>query len=357
MPTNVNFVNSVMSDVKLKLADLFPSRNGISPIANRSKGEALRAILSRQRIQTLPVYEGGRCVGHKVVFLKGCSTTQSGCFDFTLPANSGCDLPVGTSLTSEVITLGEDCHIVRSFNINDNLCDNEYTATELVAESFRNAMNSMVGEANQKFYKDLVAKRMPNKLPLHIANTWTDGTQLTTDVPSAFWTADMLVQLGLAGEYNGIEDYMILDGGNLKVPSILAQYHGLNSDEKHQPALFQDYPVIFDNLRDITSATTRNSTFLVDTGGLAVMTRHLFESASPQNLVDPRRGRYEYHLPLAGIQGANVDVKYEKVCQGTDAQGRDIYLHKFMLIFRMQTVFAPAGCDSETGVLEFVNVA
>jgi hypothetical protein len=346
-----------MTDVKLKLNDFFVGRNGISPLTNRSKGEALRAMLSRQSIQAIPVYEGGRCVGEKIMFLKGCSTVQSGCVDFNLAANSTCALPAGTSITSEVVTLGTDCHIVRSFNINDNLCDNEYTAAELVAESFKNAMSSILAEANQKFYKDLIAKRMPNKFPKHITNTWTDGVQLTTDVPDAFWTADMLVQLGLAANYNGLDNYMILDGGNLISQRILAGYHGLNDNERHQPALFNDYPVVFDNLRDIVTATAgRNSTFLVDTGGVAVRTRHLHASPSPQNLVDPSRNRYEYHLPLAGMENAMVDVKYEKGCQGTDGQGRDIYLHKFQLIFRMQTVFAPAGCDAETGILEFVNV-
>ena len=346
---NSNYANSVLPNAVIRLEDIFTGQNGRYVQYNNLKSEAIKMVNDSQTARMTEVFAGGRCIGIQMNWLKNC-TALGGFATQTLP--TACAIPTGIVSTSDVQTINPLDYFEELAELDDNLCSNEYVAEELLAERLADAISRLDIRMNRYTYAQLLARTFANQDP----NTIGTVVSNRTTIPASSWTSDILVQLELEAMYNGLGNYMILDSRNLLAQKNLSQYRSLNDNERNQAATFNawDSRLIFDSPRDIAGVTGRASTFIVDMDMVALVNRTSYTSLTPE-LLDSADNFYTFQVtsPRTGVR---YDVEYQKSCTARDEVTNRYYKHKFRVKFLGGIVFAPAQCDSVTGVMEYVKV-
>lgn len=346
---NANFASSVLPNAVIRMEDIFSGQNSRYAQYKNKKSELIKAINERQTARMNEVFMNGKCIGIQMVWTKDC-TALGGYACETAP--SACAVPlIAETMTTDTQTINPTCYFDEGFSLSDDLCNNEYTAEELIAEKMAIAVHNMDIRLNRYAYAEVSAKAQANTDPDTLG---TVAGTLTTITPSA-WTSDILVELEVTAQYNGLENYMIFDARNLLTQKNLSAYRALNADEASGGAIFNDWDgrLVFDDPRDSKAVTSRNSTFFVDMGMVAFVNRTSYPTTAPE-LADSSDNFYTFHVvsPRTGIR---YDVEYQKACTGRDTTNRRIYQHKFNVKFIGGIVFPPVQCDSGTGILEFVK--
>lgn len=346
---NTNFASSVLPNAVIRMEDIYSGQNSRYAQYKNQKSELIKAINQRQTAKMNEVFMNGRCIGIQMVWTKDC-TALGGYACQTAP--TACAVPlVAETMTTDTQTINPTCYFDSKFSLSDDLCNNEYIAEELIAENMALHIKNLDIRLNRYAYAQILAKAQANIDPD------TQGTvagAVTTITPS-LWTSDLLVELEVTAQYNGLENYMIFDSRNLLTQKNLSGYRALNADEASGGAIFNDWDnrLVFDDPRDSKVVTGRNSTFFVDMDMVALVNRTGYKTTSP-TLTDSSDNFYTFYVtsPRTGIR---YDVEYQKTCTGRDATNMRVYQHKFNIKWIGGIEFPPVQCDSGTGILEFVK--
>lgn len=346
---NANFASSVLPNAVIRMEDIFTGQNSRYAQYKTKKSELIKAINLRQTARMNEVFMNGKCIGIQMVWLKDC-TALGGYACETAP--TACAVPlVAETMTSDTQTINPTCYFDEGFSLSDDLCNNEYTAEELISENLALHISNLDTRLNRYAYAQIMAKAQANIDP----NTVGTVAGTVTNIAPSDWTADLLVQLEIEAQFNGLENYLIFDSRNLLTQKNLSQYRGLNANEANTSASFNDWDsrLIFDDPRDSKVVTSRDSTFFVDMAMVAFVNRTSYTSSAPV-LADASDNFYTFSVtsPRTGIR---YDVEYQKTCTGRDTTNLRVYQHKFNIKFIGGIVFPPVQCDNGTGILEFVK--
>lgn len=353
---NVDFTNSVLPTALIRLSEVFSGTDTRYFNYRNTKSELISAINKLQSAKLDMIMSGGKCKGVDVTFLKKCTTNKGFACETIATEYPSCDVPVGTSIQSDKITYDPKCLFHEAGSIDDDLCDNEFNAEELFKETIADLISRADIRLNQYAYAQIAAKAQANIDPLITDFSGVvNGTRV--EIPSSQWTSDLLVQLEVNAQFNGLNNYKIFDSRNLVTQKNQSMYRSLNADEKNQVAQFNawDSRLIFDNPLDVTTVLARASTFLIDFDMVAFVNRTSYTSQTPV-LVDTTKQIYTFTVtsPRTGIK---YDVDYQKVCKTTrDSLSNRHHVHALDLKFIGGLLFAPIQCDSGTGILEFTRV-
>lgn len=352
--SNSNYALSVVPTALLRLSDVFNGTDTRYTQYRNKESKLIEMINKNQTAMFNDVMSGGRCKGVDVTFLKNCTAAKGYVCEVASTEYPACDVPVGASSTSDKVFYDPKCLMHLAGSVNDDLCDNEFTAVELFTRELARLINDMDIRLNQYSYNQIAAKTQVNNDPMVTDFGTVNGTRV--DIPSSNFTSDLLVQLEINASYNGLDNYMIFDARNLLFQKNNSLYRSLNQDERNQAAQFNawDTRLVFDNPYDVQTVLARNSTFFVDMDMLAFVNRTSYTSQTP-TLIDSTKGIYTFTV-TSPRTGMRYDVDYQKLCSGRDVMTNHRFTHALDVKFIGGLVFAPIQCDSGTGILEYTRI-
>ena len=301
------------------------------------------------------VMSNGRCVGVDVTFLKNCTALKAAACETAATEYPNCDVPISETTTSEKVTYNPTCLMHEAGGVDDGLCNNEYDAEELFTNELARLITNLDIRLNRYAYARLAANAQANVDPLVTDYGTINGTRV--DINAANWTADLLTQLEINAGYNGLDNYIIVDGRNFVTQKALSEYRFANADDKDQSLQFRAWNgrMIMDNPRDAFAELARHSSFFVDMDMLAFVNRTHYTSSTPV-LIDPSKNIYTFTV-TSGRTGIKYDVDYQKVCKtGRNSLSYREYKHALDVKFVGDIIFAPVQCDNGTGILEFTRI-
>lgn len=359
-----DFTESTSQIILENLDQVFPQ-----PTANEAEFNhdimTAKVLMERQTAVAEDLKEGNRCVGKKAWFIQDgqTSVTYSGTAART---GEDCTTPTGVELQTNSKTYDNNLYIETSRLVNAEKCDNEITFAMESAKAISKAMLDIRKELNKRFIELLTANTQANQYDNVDDNIVTDtGNRLKLD-PS-LWSFETLAEFRLLANNNKIFDPIYLNGRNLFIDKDLAMYRKLNSDQKDQDAVFNDFDIHWDTKNpgySIDSVLGRLSTFIVNPNQIFFWnTTH--NTMVPQ-LVDPANNRWVYVMadPELRYNDNGVmrpvlyEVEYAKVCTER-TRGRLVWNHTWFVRLYGGLDVGPTGLDDTgaevyTGIMEIV---
>jgi hypothetical protein len=347
---NAKFLKGVVPISLSRLSDLFNGSDTRFTQFKRDKAKAIAALQALQTSKIQALMAGADCKGFEVAWATECSPLK----DSTCEAMpTGCGITATTEMEIEKQLYDPKCPLSEEFIVNDNICNNIFSAAEAIAFGLGNAVVNLDARLNRKFYTAMKANATPNTFPDPIGTVV--GTH--TDVTSGLWTADILVQMAIEAQFTGIKNPIFFDGTNLTVVRALAPYRAFNSNEASGAKIFEDFGgmLVVDDPTDALAATSRKSTFVVDMDGVVMLSKIKDLGDQPVE-IDQSLNLYHWSVrsPLTNVL---YQVEYQKTCAGRKDGSLEVATnHVFNVRWLGDIYFAPPQCGGVTNVMEYVKI-
>jgi hypothetical protein len=368
------FTASLMPDIVLGVNEIFNAPNTVDARYSQEVGVA-PALLTKQTARTQERLTNGTCVGIKVWFYDaGASNTiyEGSELDSSLACDNGaCGVgqTAGKDIDNNIFF--HDCKAAQ-----EDRCNNELDFATETARVLYHLMYNMRVALSKRFINTLMLAAQQNQVVLPSYMTERSGSniiQIDKDnfTDSTIWNT--IVDLGILAQQNGILDPIILNGRNFQNSSILAQFNGLNDNERSQPAIYNTLGrnMVWDihSTAGIDAITTELSTILVSPNTYLFWNYTLFPTIPVMK--DPSINLWNFSIadPILRYNANGVirpvmyDVEHTYECTGYDSAGNRIYLHNYRLFLRGGFTLAPLGYNMAgnsqvyTGTMHFVQNA
>lgn len=348
-----DFTASVANRVNTKLMDMFKDPN-VTNAEFKQPFDTARAFLENQTANVAPVLEGNQCVGAKVMYFKGSN-------DLTVSKSTNCTTPTGTELETSSKNYDTDVLVAAAGRVKDNDCSNEYDFIEKSAMLMKKMLNDIRVKLNRTTILSALSAVAQTNLDTDIPTSWDDTTNAPRiDVPEDQFTWDNLGEFEAVANNNNIYDYFMVSGRNFYLDAFNSQYLKLNDDGKSGSAAYGDFNIYFD-LKHLYSVLSRRSTFLVDKNSYVFWNQ--FQNGAVAVQVDSDRWVYTMADPVlkymknGSLVPVVYEVEYKKTCTSRNSLNQLIIAHDWYIRLIGGFEFAPAGVNSETGLLEFSAVS
>lgn len=371
---SMDFTSTVLDDVKIKIADLFPKDQQVSPeffaspVTLQGLAENQTALVSDDFI----VSKQNGCIQRQVQYLKADSIVAQA--NSATPLALDCEIPTGDGLSSDVRLYNSNQHFKRTLSISDKDCDNYFKFVEKVSRGVASMMALIANDINV----DVITKLQANSQAITPGNEENGTINLTTlEYPASVFADDTNGRLISEWETIAIAEtiepnFLILDGKNLTSTLEQARYNQANDNQRAAAARFFDGRHLFyRDVRALNAATGNASTFLVDKNMYAFYSAKIYDDQA-LDLKD-KDNTVVFSLPLmykgydgtgrtlqfmteTGLQTAYVNVRYQKACDPTSSSVTgQVMMHNWEISYAGMFDFAPTE-TAKTGVINVVKV-
>lgn len=253
---------------------------------------------------------------------------------------SNCTL-TGADLDAAAVAYDLTMEFKTDFTVTeDDFKNSIYSREELVAHGFLKALQVM----DEAYAKRAIAKADAYAgTNLYLATGYTQ-TGAKTTVPAASYGSKMLAYIARMAEMNRLNNYYILDGGELFDEAFLANINSGNAEGKGLAALYNNFDIAFDMI-NFAKAGVATDTLVVDADSLAFVTRNRFQSLVPVAAVGQKR----YKIKSPSLAGVFYDVYYQEVCAPINGGTHDVVQETFRLQTEGDLIKAPE--DGFAGVI------
>lgn len=317
-----------------------------------AENSVAKALLSNNTLSFEEVWQNGKCVEVKLWMVDVSDGANAVDNVGTTPPTTTCDLVATKTVGTRGFTYTPNLYLQDGFTVPDALCGNDARFTELVADGLTQRLRDFRRELNTQCIDFLNDNASANQDTMFVGSEFTvDGVK--TLIPEALWLReDFLSKLAITATTNKMgQDYLVIDGSNLLLNTMMSKYYGLNLDQKSFGAAFADFiSRYYSDVLRLNAVVGEPSTFLVNPNMFGFMNRAQYGLAptviDPSNnrsafsIADPeltyRRVRRDADTGRATTETVPVmyDVYYEYACSGRDGLGNFTYDHKWEIDFR-----------------------
>lgn len=370
-----DFSASVKFNIQAILGERFA--DGPSKWEFTRQVETAKTMLARQINSVDPVLVGGRCIGFNVYWVKSGDDDLYYNGDGTTPTLTlNCDLPAAKEMESAAQTYTDNVRMISVVQVDDDKCNNLFDLERLSALELEKAMYRIRKAFNVRWVNFLNSSKQAN-LDTEVTSldngngAWAVNADLATiEVPTAD-TADpdafaLLDSVVKNNNFPG--SYFLMSGRfNWYNSAYNSQYKALNDDQRSDLASYNDHDIHFD-IRDLDATLTGKNTFAVDPSAYVFWNR-VYSEATPNKVESDNGPIWEFTIedpelmtlqPTEGggssMQPLKYEVAYQKVCDGRDTNTKHKHLHKYEVKLLGGLALAPAGVNSETGIMKFAAV-
>jgi len=336
--------------------------------------ETARVMLEQQRNTVHPVLVGNECIAFNVYWVKSGDDDLYYNGDGTTPSLTlNCDLPSGKENESDSKSYTDNLRLISVVDVDDALCNNLFQLEELSSTAIMKAMYRIRAALNVKLVSFLDSSKQSN-LDTEVTSidngngAWAvnaDGATIEMPVADA-QDEDALAWLDSVVVNNNMkDDYFLMNGRfNWYNNNYNADFRALNDDERNIAPTLAAHNMFFDK-RDLDSTLTGKNTFAIDPNAYVFWNRVYSEGEAPVIRHSDNGAIWEFYLndPMLtvlrpdGSRGPlQYEVVYQRVCQGRDSNTRHNDIHRYEVKLLGGYALAPAGAESETGVLKFSAV-
>jgi hypothetical protein len=300
---------------------------------------------------------GDKCVGVDVWYVKPSAADVLS----QVSGLSGCAVPTATEDESVKVTYTTAVIAASSAKLKDNKCANLVDFQDELALQIRHIMSENRRKLNrEKVIADLTASAQQN-LDTMIDASW-DDTNPRIIVPTAAFSYDNLNEFRIVAENNGFGEFFFVSGRLFNDDKWMAMLNQANETYRNQMLAWANREIYFDT-RDLDQVMTKKTAFAIDRNSYIFW--NTFRSTPVPTLVDTENQRYQWAVADPILQwmdgGQPRPVVHEmemlKTCTGRDSHGFPIFTYTLWGRIIGGFEFAPAGPNSETGVLEFGDEA
>lgn len=370
----MDFTATVLDDVKIKIADIFPADQQVSPeffaspVTLEGLAENQTALVSDEFI----VSKQNGCIQRQVQYLKADNITSQP--NSATPIALNCEIPTGDGLSSDVRLYNSNQHFTRTLSISDKDCANYYKFAEKVSRGIASMMALIANDINV----DTILKLQAGSQAITAGNEGK-GTIVGTTLqyPSASFDDDTNGRLISEWETIAISEtiepnFLVLDGKNLTTTLEQARYNAQNDNQRAAAARFFDgRHMFYRDVRTLSATTGDASTFLVDKNMYAYYSAKIYDDQLVQ--LGDKNVTSTFSLPLmykgydgtgktlqfmteSGMQTAYVNVRYQKACDPTsNSVTGQVMMHNWEISYAGMFDFAPTE-TTKTGVINVVKV-
>lgn len=338
-----------------------------------------KALLGKQNIRYQEVLNrDGKCIDLKLWMPDLSEAAGEVLYSGTVVNPSAdCDLLATKEIGSRSFTYNPNVFITDGITVSDDLCDNEFAFAQQQAIAITQLMRNMRFKFNKRCILHLDSSASTNLDTLFVGDEFTaDGVSVS--IPRDSWKSeDILGKMQIMAAANKIpSDFLILDGTNLLLNTIMAPYKGLNDAERSNGALYRTISgSYFSDLLGMNATLGEQATFLQNPNMFGFYNNSAYSSTP--TIVDASRNRQAISIPDpeltyartmispdGGIMRETVpvtyDFYYEYACLGRNAQGRLTYQHKWEANLLAAILLGPtsqSGLGANTnGTLKFVKL-
>jgi hypothetical protein len=362
-----DFSASVRYKAQAFLEDMF---GDMTPAMNefRTPAKTVELLMSRQTARTTPIMKGTVCVGQDIVWLKSGVTSVDYIGTTASGASLTCDLADGQELESDAKTYADNLFAVATVDVDDDKCNNMVDFARESALAWRKAMTDLKVVLNTNAISFLDANIQQN-LFSDVASVdagggaWAvDGDGATILVPQIdLNNPDTLAYLDVLAQNNLLEDFFILSGWqNFYTSNYNADFKRLNDNERALIEQYRAHDVNFD-VRSLDQTLGAASSFLINPSSFAYW--NTAWSAVDPIQVDYDKWEFRLEDPVLKIRDNGTlrpvyyEVVYQKLCKNRDSKTRHRFTHRYEVKYIGGRDVAPAGVQSETGIVKIQGVA
>ena len=352
-----NFDASDIQVAQVKVDRMFADRSVTYTEFQRGEAETARALMMRQTASTVERLTGGICEGVDVYLIRPSAADVLS----QVAGLSGCAVPTATEDESVKITLTTSILAASSAKLKDNKCGNLVDFQEELALQIRHIMSENRHKLNTaKIIPDLSAAAQQN-LDTMIDGSW-DDTLPRIIVPTADFSYSNLNEFRIVAKNNGFGEFFFISGRFFNDDKWLAMLNNANEGERMRALAWVNREIYFDE-RDLDITMTKKTAFAVDRNSYIFW--NTFRSTPAVTLVDTANQRYQWAAADPILTWMNNgqprpvvhEMEMVKSCTGRDSHGFPQYTYTLWGRILGGFEFAPAGPNSETGVLEFGDEA
>lgn len=351
-----SFTASQIQEAQLRMSAMFADPN--TSKTEWQQGEALsaRALLPRQTARTLERLTSGICVGAEIWFVRPHAADLA---EENWPASNDCEVPAGQQAETVKQDLTTDILAYANATLKDNRCDNFISFQEEFAEQAGHLMARLRRQLNNNVVLATLDANSQTNLDTLIPSTW----DATTDAPLIVAPSDDFVWSNLnvfrrVAMRNGFGNFFFLSGELFNDDTWLAMLNRMNEGERAAYLAWNTRQIYFDE-RDLDLYMGQRTAFAIDTNSYAFW--NTYRSPAVATMIDTNLQKSVWAQPDPILtwnnNGRQVPVVWEmelqKTCTGRDAQGFDQNTYQMSGRLLGGFVTAPAGPNSETGILQF----
>ncbi len=347
------FTASALQVAQERLDNIYAQPSISTPEMLEGSAATARFMLANQRSRTVQRATNGECVGWEGWYFRPAAEEHA---DTTAP--STCDIPSGSqgeTLKGEY----ENAVLARTDDVvQSNRCNNLLTMAEEMEKQVMHMMVKLRKRLNRGIIIPGLTAAAQTNLDTFINSTWdytTDAPRIL--VPETEFTFENLNEFNIIADNNNFSDYFWVSGRLFNDNRWMAMLNAANETYRNEARAWAEQQIVFDT-RDLDQAMTKKTAFAVDRNSYA------FWNYSPYT--SEAREIYDRHWVWAqadpilqwNFNGRLVPVMYAfEMKEACEERVSSTEVHRSTIRLYGRLVggfeFAPAGPDSETGVLEF----
>lgn len=346
------FTASALQEAQYRLSEIFASPNISQTESLKGSAITAAAMLRRQTGRAVERMNGNTCVGWEGWFFRPLADAHG---DVTPPAT--CDIPTGNPGSTIKQDYTNAVLARTAATLQTNRCDNLLNTAEEMQGQIRQMMVELRFRLNRGVVIPAITAAAQTNLDTFINSTWDDTTEAPRILaPEADFTFENLNEFDIVAQNNNFANYFWVSGRLFNDNKWLAMLNSANEGER-QAALAWAQQEIFFDVRDLDQTMTKKTAFAIDANSY-IFWNYATYSPVMQEIYD-RHWAWSQPDPFLvwNNDGRLVPVMYEFEMKET-CLGRDSLEHHQSTIELYARLsggfeFAPAGVNSETGVLEF----
>ena len=346
------FTASALQEAQYRLSEMFASPNISQTESIKGSAITAAAMLRRQTGRTVERMNGRTCVGWEGWFFRPLAESHA---DTTAP--STCDLPTG-SAGSTIKADYVNAVLARTDAVLEtNRCDNLLNTAEEMQGQIRQMMVELRLRLNRGVVIPAITAAAQTNLDTFINSTW-DGTTAAPRilVPEADFTFENLNEFDIVAQNNNFADYFWVSGRLFNDNKWMAMLNSGNETLRNQALAWAQQEIFFD-IRDLDQTMTKKTAFAVDANSYLFWNYSTYTPAAVE--IYDRHWVWTQADPfLVWNNGGRITpVLYEFEMKETCLERDSLEHHRSTIKLYARLLggfeFAPAGVNSETGVLEF----
>lgn len=345
------FTDSALQVAQERLDNIYATPNISTPEMLEGSAATARFMLANQRSRTVQRATNGECVGWEGWYFRPAAEEHA---DTTAP--NSCDIPTGNQGST---LKGEYSNAVLARTdgvVQNNRCDNHLQLAEEMEKTIQHMMVKLRKYLNRGVVIPALTAAAQQNLDDFINDDW-DASNPRILAEADQFTFENLNEFNIVAENNNFSDFFWVSGRLFNDNHWMAMLNSANEGFRNEAKAWADQQIVFDT-RDVDQVMTKKTAFAVDRNSYAFWNYSPYTSQAAE--IYDRHWVWAQADPLLSwnFNGRLVPVMYAfemKEACAERVSSTEVHRSTIRLYGRLigGFEFAPAGPNSETGVLEF----
>jgi len=343
---------SALQVAQYKLAEMFANPNISQTESLEGSAVTAAAMLRRQTAKTVERAVGGKVTGWQAWFIRPAAEDHA-----NTSAPGDCNVPTGNGISTVKGDYSTTVLARTDATVTTNRSDNLIMTPDEMAAQIQHMMVKLRKRLNTGVVIPALTAAAQNNMDTFINSTWDDTTvQPRILVPEADFGFDNLNEFDIIAQNNNFSDYFWLSGRLFNDSKWMAMLNSGNETLRNQALAWASQDIYFD-VRDLDATMTKKTAFAVEANSYAFWNSAIYSPIATE--IYDRHWVWSQPDPFLvwNDNGTVKPVMYEfemqEVCAARDTLEHHQSTIKLYARLSGGFEFAPAGPNSETGVLEF----